>query len=1302
MKKTEKHVKFELPHNSNNTSKIYQSKIKIDSSSLLSDARIFSYIDSKTSEKIPPISSSLQRKVRSDIRSIISVNYKPSLSIAKFPSSIITRPKRTVFSTTDKINSYLTKSKISATTFPLNDMIKPSMNYYSRISYVNAPPPPISRSNRISLQLTNCHSSAYSHAKIPPIDKTRKFCTIDPERCRNFFTTNGTMRLPTINTNVNEFDRYPNTKMEMLRSNIPWSKILSITPPDSAFSDSTISYGSRLAWKPEMLTTETSAPSSSNHAALAKMEMNSPQTMKLQYVTERIIAVLFPSDSTDAQYRTNLKDVTTLLRRNHLDHYKIFNLSKKRSDLGRLHSVVELGWPEELAPPLDRLCSICKLLENWLSANAQNVVVIHCKGGCSRAAIVIAAYMHYISICSTNKIIENCFALEQFSDHYLGSNGQPSHKRYVKYFSSLLCGRTKIQPATVYLHDIILTNFFGRNVLFKIYERMQPVYTTSLKVVAENNIFELNDLPLRGDILVKCFQRTSTAERVPFFRCQFNTCTFDLSDRNGNIYKLRFYREELDNIFNDSEVNSQAVIEFTFLIEMSKSNNDNDDNRSDRVITANGAVDGSVRRSIAEDSRADSYENFDKEEDRSELSATDAVNSVEYVEIHRPTDSTDSGLGSDSANTSKEKSGMPPLPPPKPRINLDERMSSATTDHYSEQTRGNDQVITRAHSALPASVRPNLAVRPASPIDEQRITTPRAIEPDLVAKDRYDPASKCFSYVPARALSEHFTAPRKPQRLMIEETATAALNVEPSASEIAMIPVKSTDLQRLPETPKWEDDIEKISNGIFFGENSKTTNMNATPIDFNRIGNGPIANSTPKTESSKSDYPIVEQAKHVSKRRKTKYGSYKTLNDDVYNSDLDDLCDPDFYLTYKSQATTPIASNAMESSKMSSSDWNRKMKNEARGQSAKQNYSTNNIAATATAATKLNEPNLKSTELSRNKNTTYHHESYGNRLFAHNRYDSLTDAENADDWLKFQLKKLKAKRENNPEALRRKRQEKLLLEELKHVNDNRQTAREHDERTYSLEGYGQSIDPLTEYRAEEERLQNVRTPYNDNNDQIADDSVNNSIQKTEFINSSALPPKPSDIVKHKPPTPPLRPRSQSPSASPYSRRYRIRTPFQETAYQRERNHINRSDSIENNIGDFDDSEFSHLKNIIKENNIANNSAHVELNSSTSSMKSILKKRDTQNGTSSPRINRSGSNSTEDWSSAPSSNQRAATPGFPVRRETPVPYHPLLFEGAKDVIPPPSQPMNNITYRSSSPRSVYYAQSHRTSISSTGM
>ncbi|VDK86617.1 unnamed protein product [Litomosoides sigmodontis] len=544
---------------------------------------------------------------------------------------------------------------------------------------------------------------------------------------------------------------------------------------------------------------------------------------------------------------------------------------------------------------------------------------------------------------------------------------------------------------------------------------------------------------------------------------------------------------------------------------------------------------------------------------------------------------------------------MAPLPPPKPHVNL---------DYYSEQTRGNDQVITRAHSVLPASVRPNPSVRALSP---------RSIEPDLVAKDRYDPASKCFSYVPARALSEHFTASRKPQHLKqidgVLPCATAApSNMLSSPTESAFPSAKSIDSQQPYEPPKWADDIEKITNGSFFDQNSKLTDMNTTPANSNRTGNGPIANSTPKSESSKLNYPenddekpvIVEQAKHVSKRRKT-------------NSDLDDLCDPNFYLTYASHVATPITRNASESGEVNG---------DIRGKG--ENYT--GARATEGMRGKMNESNLQNTGISgkdicyRNQSAfddyfsspksasslsnanedreafrmrncrsatsaPIYRESYGNRLFAHNRYDSLTDAENADDWLKFQLNKLKAKRENNPEVLRRKRQEKLLLEELKHVNGDRQKVRENGERTCSIGSYEQSADPLTEHRVEEERLQHsVRTPpYHDSDrcsgrliDETSSSTVN-SIRKTDLISSSALPPKPCDIVKHKPPTPPLRPHSRSPSSSPYLRRYhRIRTPFQETAYQRERNQIRRNDSNGNDMDDFDDSgEFSHLKNIVK-------------------------------------------------------------------------------------------------------------------------
>lgn len=87
---------------------------------------------------------------------------------------------------------------------------------------------------------------------------------------------------------------------------------------------------------------------------------------------------------------------------------------------------------------------------------------------------------------------------------------------------------------------------------------------------------------------------------------------------------------------------------------------------------------------------------------------------------------------------------------------------------------------------------------------------------------------------------------------------------------------------------------------------------------------------------------------------------------------MDDLCDPDFYLTYTSQATMPITSNAMESGKING-DLNRKSKNESEDQSTNQNYFTNSTTAATVAAAataKLNEPNLKSIKVP-GKNTLH-------------------------------------------------------------------------------------------------------------------------------------------------------------------------------------------------------------------------------------------------------------------------------------------------------------------------------------------
>ena len=41
--------------------------------------------------------------------------------------------------------------------------------------------------------------------------------------------------------------------------------------------------------------------------------------------------------------------------------------------------VLDFGWPDHHAPALDKICSICKAMDTWLSADSHNVVVIHNK-----------------------------------------------------------------------------------------------------------------------------------------------------------------------------------------------------------------------------------------------------------------------------------------------------------------------------------------------------------------------------------------------------------------------------------------------------------------------------------------------------------------------------------------------------------------------------------------------------------------------------------------------------------------------------------------------------------------------------------------------------------------------------------------------------------------------------------------------------------------------------------------------------------------------------------------------------------
>jgi tensin len=118
--------------------------------------------------------------------------------------------------------------------------------------------------------------------------------------------------------------------------------------------------------------------------------------LDLTYITPRIIAMSFPASGLEATYRNSLQDVSAVLRQRHGENFMVFNVSERSYDISLMdHRVLEFGWPDHQAPPLERLCAIVRSMASWLAADPSHVCVVHCKGGKGRTGVVVAAYLTF-------------------------------------------------------------------------------------------------------------------------------------------------------------------------------------------------------------------------------------------------------------------------------------------------------------------------------------------------------------------------------------------------------------------------------------------------------------------------------------------------------------------------------------------------------------------------------------------------------------------------------------------------------------------------------------------------------------------------------------------------------------------------------------------------------------------------------------------------------------------------------------------------------------------------------------------
>ena len=184
--------------------------------------------------------------------------------------------------------------------------------------------------------------------------------------------------------------------------------------------------------------------------------------LDLSYITPRIIAMAFPGNGFYGFIRNNIDDVSNFLKERHGEKYLVINLSGKKYDNSKFNNnVIEHKLVDHHAPSLSSLFEICKEIHKYLSADISNVVVVNCRAGKGRVGTVICCYLLY---SGRFKNPDEAFTYYSIKRFYKGEGvTQPSQRRYVEYFHSLLTKNKRFFPYRIKINSILIKNFDKAN-----------------------------------------------------------------------------------------------------------------------------------------------------------------------------------------------------------------------------------------------------------------------------------------------------------------------------------------------------------------------------------------------------------------------------------------------------------------------------------------------------------------------------------------------------------------------------------------------------------------------------------------------------------------------------------------------------------------------------------------------------------------------------------------------------------------------------------------------------------------------
>ncbi|KAL6063095.1 Phosphatidylinositol-3,4, 5-trisphosphate3-phosphatase, putative, variant 4 [Balamuthia mandrillaris] len=159
--------------------------------------------------------------------------------------------------------------------------------------------------------------------------------------------------------------------------------------------------------------------------------------LDLTYITDRVIAMGFPSEKIEGMFRNPMSEVQRFLELFHGGHYRVYNLCSERGYdpqkfKGQAHC---FPMDDHNCPSIETMEGFCMSASEWLEAHPLNVIAVHCKAGKGRTGLMISALLLHLGLLERAEESLEFFGVTRCEDNK--GVTIPSQKRFVQYFEQI-------------------------------------------------------------------------------------------------------------------------------------------------------------------------------------------------------------------------------------------------------------------------------------------------------------------------------------------------------------------------------------------------------------------------------------------------------------------------------------------------------------------------------------------------------------------------------------------------------------------------------------------------------------------------------------------------------------------------------------------------------------------------------------------------------------------------------------------------------------------------------------------------